>query len=100
MCQASGNNCENHRRPHFLVAIILLLYLLAAFNLYIAWVECIAKFTTLAWKSVWELFNFIDSPTPIILTGEVTAILSTVLADAALAWDLILFVRESLLMDS
>ncbi|PBK90425.1 hypothetical protein ARMGADRAFT_1166857 [Armillaria gallica] len=91
---ASRNNCENHRRPHFLVAIILLLYLLAGFNLYRVWVGCVATFTTLAWKSVWEIFEIIGlgNTTPVTLTGGVSAMLSAVLADAALAWDLILFI--------
>ncbi|KAK0209529.1 hypothetical protein IW262DRAFT_511807 [Armillaria fumosa] len=86
MCQASRNNRENRRRPHFLVAIILLLYLLGAFNLYSGWATCISTFTTLAWKSVWETYNLGNSSTPVTLTGEVTAILSAVLADAALIW--------------
>ncbi|KAK0209510.1 hypothetical protein IW262DRAFT_1528863 [Armillaria fumosa] len=85
---ASRNNHENHRWPHFLVAIILLLYLLAAFNVYCEWATSITAFTTLAWKSVWETSMLTNSSVPVILTGEVCAILSTVLADAALAWGL------------
>ncbi len=99
-CLASKNNRENHRWPHFLVVIILLLYFLAAFNLYRVWALCSAIFTTPAWISFWESSEFIRVPTPVILTGDVSAILSTILADATLAWDLIHFLCESLLMDS
>ncbi|KAK0196271.1 hypothetical protein F5146DRAFT_1133765 [Armillaria mellea] len=91
-CQASRNKHENNRRPHFLVVIILLLYLLTAFGLYDDWAPCIAIFTTLAWKSVWETDNLINSPTPVRFASGVSATLSTVLADASLAWDLILFI--------
>ncbi|KAK0488214.1 hypothetical protein EDD18DRAFT_645706 [Armillaria luteobubalina] len=83
---ASRNNCEDRRRPHFLVAIILLLYFLAAFTLYREWAGCITIFTTLAWKSVWEIWSLGNGSTSVILTGEVTALLSTVLADATLIW--------------
>ncbi|KAK0495212.1 hypothetical protein EDD18DRAFT_266414 [Armillaria luteobubalina] len=83
---ASRNCGENRRRPHFLVAIILLLYLLAGFNVYHGWAGCLIAYTTLAWKSVWEEFALLNSPVPLTLTGEVGAILSTVLADAALIW--------------
>ncbi|KAK0209505.1 hypothetical protein IW262DRAFT_1417164 [Armillaria fumosa] len=83
---ASRNNHENRRRPHFLVAIILLLYLLAAFNLYHGWTWCITTFTTISWKSVWETWSLGNGPTPVVLSGEVTATLSTVLADATLIW--------------
>ncbi|PBK90494.1 hypothetical protein ARMGADRAFT_1032501 [Armillaria gallica] len=68
---ASKNNCENHRWPHFLVVIILLLYFLAAFNLYHVRVLCSAIFTTPAWISFWESSEFIRVPTPVILTGDI-----------------------------
>ncbi|KAK0209539.1 hypothetical protein IW262DRAFT_1468787 [Armillaria fumosa] len=60
--------------------------LLYAFNLYCQWATCITTFTTLAWKSIWETLNLITSSNPVILTEEVGAILSTVLADATLIW--------------
>ncbi|KAK0209512.1 hypothetical protein IW262DRAFT_1528873 [Armillaria fumosa] len=88
---ASRNNYGNHRWPHFLVSIILLLYLLAAVNLYVDWAGSITAFTTLAWKSVWETFSLSNASTPVKFTVEVTAILSTVLADATMAQDLIFF---------
>ncbi|KAK0196272.1 hypothetical protein F5146DRAFT_1176589 [Armillaria mellea] len=83
---ASGNKSENRKRPRFLIAGILALYLLTGYNLYRGWVGCLENFTTLAWKSVWEIFYFISSPTPIVVVADVTAILSAVLADAILIW--------------
>ncbi|KAK0479421.1 hypothetical protein EDD18DRAFT_1440787 [Armillaria luteobubalina] len=84
---ASRDNCENRRRPHsILIAIILLLYLLTAFNLYGLWDASIRAFTTLAWKSVWQTYNLSQNPPPVVLTEDVAAILSTVLADATLIW--------------
>ncbi|PBK90545.1 hypothetical protein ARMGADRAFT_1082801 [Armillaria gallica] len=83
----SRNNCQDYRRPHFLVFIILVLYLTAAFNLYGEWVLNILYFTTPKWKYSWEAAEPIpDNSTPVILTRDVIAILSTVLADAALIW--------------
>ena len=70
-----------------MVAVILLLYLLTALGLYYDWAPCIATFTTLAWKSVWETINLIDTPTPVRFSAGVSATLSTVLADSTLAWD-------------
>ncbi|KAK0481136.1 hypothetical protein EDD18DRAFT_1113130 [Armillaria luteobubalina] len=60
--------------------------------LYFQWALCVANFTAIAWKSVWEIYTLIDNSTPVTLTGGVIAILSTVLADATMAWDLIPFI--------
>ncbi|KAK0460767.1 hypothetical protein IW261DRAFT_1533208 [Armillaria novae-zelandiae] len=83
---ASRNTRENRRRPHFLVAIILLLYLLAVLNLHGEWAMCISVFTTLPWKSVWETYNLSNVSSPVALPVTISGILSTVLADAALIW--------------
>ncbi|KAK0468873.1 hypothetical protein IW261DRAFT_1597938 [Armillaria novae-zelandiae] len=83
---ASSDNCEDGRRPRFLVTIILLLYLLAAVNLYYQWAACIATFTALAWKSVWETYTLNAISTSVTLTVEVSGILSAILADASLIW--------------
>ncbi|PBK62478.1 hypothetical protein ARMSODRAFT_1061454 [Armillaria solidipes] len=55
---ASRKNCQNDRRSHFLVVIILLLYLLSGFNLYTEWAEGILNFITNG-ESFWVAYTFI-----------------------------------------
>ncbi|KAK0479419.1 hypothetical protein EDD18DRAFT_1113845 [Armillaria luteobubalina] len=67
----------------------ILCALLYAPNLYGDWAPCIITFTTLAWKSVSETYSLSNSPTPVKIIVDVCAILSTLLAAATLAWNLI-----------
>ncbi|KAK0481145.1 hypothetical protein EDD18DRAFT_1336930 [Armillaria luteobubalina] len=84
---ASRNNCDNRKQPRVLVAIILVMYLLEAFDsMYSGWAASITAFTTLAWKSVSETFTLSNSPPSVLLTGGILSLLSTVLADATLIW--------------
>ncbi len=90
-CLASRNKSQDYRRPHFLVFIILILYLMAAYNLYTEWASDTAYFTTPKWESFWEaLESDSQNSTPVGLAIEICAILSTTIADATLAWNLIL----------
>ncbi|KAK0435524.1 hypothetical protein EV421DRAFT_2022477 [Armillaria borealis] len=79
---ASRNYDQNYRRPHFLVFIILLLYILAIFNLYYKWAGEISTFITNG-TNFWIGYTSTPSP-PILLTAGISAILSTNLADATL----------------
>ncbi|KAK0488223.1 hypothetical protein EDD18DRAFT_1423770 [Armillaria luteobubalina] len=65
--------------------------LLNIFDMYTGWATSIAAFTTLARKSVSETYSLSNSPPLVLLTEGVLSSLSTVLADATLAWDLILY---------
>ncbi len=95
MCLASRNNYQDYKRPHFLVFTTLLLYILTTVGVYCAWVEAILIFIT-AGKSFWTEYN-VTPKVSTLLAEEIAAILSTVLADATLAWDLIcVFVRVRL----
>ncbi|KAK0221208.1 hypothetical protein EDD85DRAFT_941590 [Armillaria nabsnona] len=81
---ASRNRDRNYRRPHFLVFIILLLYILAIFNIYYEWAGDILIFITNGTK-FWDGYTSSLAP-PILLTSGIGAILSTNLADTTLIW--------------
>ncbi len=98
MCPASRNNLQDYRRPHFLVFTILVLYIVATVGLYCEWADVSLTFITDG-ESFWTACNSTPSPS-MLLTIGIVAILSTVLADATLACDLILFLREYSLMYS
>ncbi|PBK90555.1 hypothetical protein ARMGADRAFT_1064564 [Armillaria gallica] len=84
---ASRKNCENYGRPRFLVCIILILYLLATVNFYRGWESYSSFFTTINGKPFWDVYASNSSgPTPILLSGGLNAIISTILADASLIW--------------
>ncbi|PBK90498.1 hypothetical protein ARMGADRAFT_1032505 [Armillaria gallica] len=85
---ASRNNFQSPARLRFLIFIILLLYLLATLNLYNGWVIEIAYTTLPNGKTFWTEFKYTFS-TPIILVMGIDAILSMILTDATLAWNLI-----------
>ncbi len=90
-CLASRNNCQNSRKSHLLVFIILLLYLLRAYDFYCEWEQDLLYFITPNENTSWEAFESNNLPTPVTLTTGIGAILSTVLADATLARGPILF---------
>ncbi|SJL13957.1 uncharacterized protein ARMOST_17409 [Armillaria ostoyae] len=94
---ASRKNYQNDRRSHFLVVVILVLYLLSGFNLYNEWAEGILNFITNG-ESFWVAFTYSNLSTPIVCTDGIDAILSTLLADATLARGSIFVFAESLLM--
>ncbi|KAK0446967.1 uncharacterized protein EV420DRAFT_883522 [Desarmillaria tabescens] len=87
MGSSRNNRGQNSQRtvPHFLVFIILLLYLLATFNLYYVWDVEISNISITNGKSIWTAYNY-QFGTPITLAEGIDAILSTVLADATLIW--------------
>ncbi|PBK90554.1 hypothetical protein ARMGADRAFT_1111903 [Armillaria gallica] len=82
---ASRNNSQNYRLPHFLIVIILLLYLLTVFNLYYEW-AMVNSYFGVTGESFAEAFQSYHIGIPILLTIGIDAILSAVLADAALIW--------------
>ncbi|SJL14004.1 uncharacterized protein ARMOST_17456 [Armillaria ostoyae] len=82
---AARKSSQSYRWPHFLIVIILLLYLLAIFDLYYEWAVGLSFFLATG-KSFVEAYQSSSDSTPIILTLEIDAILSTVLADATLIW--------------
>ncbi len=63
------------------------MYILSTIGLYYEWMDVGLTFITVG-ESFWTAFNFIPS-TSMLLTVGIGAILSTALADATLAWDLI-----------
>ncbi|PBK62476.1 hypothetical protein ARMSODRAFT_1089189 [Armillaria solidipes] len=81
---ASRNNPQNSKSPRFLVIIILLLYLLGAFGLYNEWAGELLFCISAPCLAV----EFSFSPIPVELAMGITAILSVVLADTTLAWNL------------
>ncbi|KAK0209551.1 hypothetical protein IW262DRAFT_1468809 [Armillaria fumosa] len=85
---ASRNNFQNPGRPRFLILIILLLYILAALDPCVGWAVQIAYTTLPNGESFWTAFEY-NPGTPIALALGIDAILSTILADATLAWTLI-----------
>ncbi len=89
MCLALRNNSQDYRRPHFLVFTILLLYVLTTVNICHSWVDDIFTFIT-AGESFWTEYRVTPSASMLLLTRGVGAALSTGLADATLARDLIL----------
>ncbi|PBK90512.1 hypothetical protein ARMGADRAFT_1111877 [Armillaria gallica] len=89
---ASINNFQSPGRPLFLIFIILLLYILAMFNLYKGWAVEIAYTTLPNGESFWTAFEY-NPGTPFFLALGIDAMLSAILADAALAWDLIFIWR-------
>ncbi|KAK0221109.1 hypothetical protein EDD85DRAFT_1028369 [Armillaria nabsnona] len=82
---ASRNSSQSYRWPHFLIVIILLLYLLAVFDFYDEWAASLSFFVVTG-KSFLEAYQCYRISTPITLTVGIDAILSTVLADATLIW--------------
>ncbi|PBK90501.1 hypothetical protein ARMGADRAFT_1111865 [Armillaria gallica] len=54
---ASRNNFSTSGTPWFLIFIILLLYLLAALNIYHSWAQVIVSFIPTNGKSIWEGFE-------------------------------------------
>ncbi|KAK0196255.1 hypothetical protein F5146DRAFT_1118733 [Armillaria mellea] len=56
---ASRHNCQNDRRSHYLVVVIVILYLLSGFNLYSEWAEGILNFITNG-KNFWFEYTFIS----------------------------------------
>ncbi|PBK90383.1 hypothetical protein ARMGADRAFT_1014557 [Armillaria gallica] len=80
---ASRYHNQNYRRPHFLVSIIILLYILAVFGLYYEWAGGTLSITN--GTNPWIEHTSSLSP-PILLTGGISAILSTNLADVTLIW--------------
>ncbi|PBK62480.1 hypothetical protein ARMSODRAFT_1061455 [Armillaria solidipes] len=85
---ASRNNYQDYRRPHFLGFTILLLYILSTVGVYCEWVDAILTFIT-AGESFWTAYNATPT-TSTRLTEGIVACLSTNLADATLARDLII----------
>ncbi|KAK0488144.1 hypothetical protein EDD18DRAFT_644796 [Armillaria luteobubalina] len=81
---ASRNPDQDYRRPHFLVFIILLLYIMAIFDIYYEWAGDVLHFITKG-TNFWDGYNSALAP-PIQLTSDISAILSTNLADATLIW--------------
>ncbi|PBK90542.1 hypothetical protein ARMGADRAFT_1082798 [Armillaria gallica] len=80
----SRNKFQSPGRPRFLIFIILLLYLLATFDLYNGWAMEIAYTTIPNGKTFWTAFEYTPG-TPISLAIGIDAILSMILADATLA---------------
>ncbi|KAK0433242.1 hypothetical protein EV421DRAFT_1741691 [Armillaria borealis] len=81
---ASRNNSQDYRRPHFLVFTILLLYIVSIVSFYCEWAELILSIITDG-KSLWTESNSSPSASTLLTLG-ISAILSTVLADATLIW--------------
>ncbi|SJL13967.1 uncharacterized protein ARMOST_17419 [Armillaria ostoyae] len=84
---ASRNNYQDHRRLHILVFIILILYILATIGFRFVWAASILTFITDG-ESFWTAYSAIPKTSTILEQG-INGILSMVLADATLAWDLI-----------
>ncbi|KAK0433267.1 hypothetical protein EV421DRAFT_1441565 [Armillaria borealis] len=82
---ASRNSIQSPGRPHFLILVILLLYIFETFSLYYGWALEIAYTTLPNGESFWTAFEYTPG-TPIFLTLGIVAILSTILADATLIW--------------
>ncbi|KAK0467473.1 hypothetical protein IW261DRAFT_1613002, partial [Armillaria novae-zelandiae] len=82
---ASRNRFRSPGRPHFLILIIILLYILVALNLYAGWAVEIAYTTLPNGKNFWTSFEY-NPGTPMSLAEGIDAILSTILADATLIW--------------
>ncbi|KAK0433291.1 hypothetical protein EV421DRAFT_1845898 [Armillaria borealis] len=82
---ASRKKDGNYRRPRFFCGIIILLYLLAAFNFYCQWVVE-ASYFGVTGKSFAEAYQSYRTGIAIPLAQGIDAILSTVLADATLIW--------------
>ncbi len=59
------------------------------FNIYGNWEQDFLDFLSANWKTFWEAVESSSNSTPVILSDEIGAILSIVLADATLAQDLI-----------
>ncbi|PBK62469.1 hypothetical protein ARMSODRAFT_1024882 [Armillaria solidipes] len=83
---ASRNNYQDHRRSHILVFTILILYILATVDFCCVWANVILTFITDG-ESFWTAYSAIPK-TWMLLEQGINALLSTVLADATLAWDL------------
>ena len=65
---------------------------MAVIDIYGEWVLNVLYFATPKWKYSWEAAESVpDNTVPVILAGDIVAILSTVLADATLVWDLMFF---------
>ncbi|SJL13997.1 uncharacterized protein ARMOST_17449 [Armillaria ostoyae] len=94
---ASRNRIQSPGRPRFLILVILLLYIFETSGLYEAWALEIAYTTLPNGKSFWTAFEYTPG-TPMPLTFGIVAILSTILADATLAWNLIFVLGDFLLM--
>ncbi|SJL13991.1 uncharacterized protein ARMOST_17443 [Armillaria ostoyae] len=82
---ASRNSIQSPGRPHFLIFVILLLYIFQTFSLYEAWALEIAYTTLPNGKNFWTMFEYTPG-TLIFLALGIDAILSTILADATLIW--------------
>ncbi len=89
MCLASRSNYQDYKTSHFLVFTILLLYILTTVSVYYTWVDAILILFT-AGESFWTAYYNGVSKASTILTLGIVAALSTGLADATLARDLIL----------
>ncbi|KAK0221098.1 hypothetical protein EDD85DRAFT_261923 [Armillaria nabsnona] len=82
---SSRNHFQSPRRPRFLILVILLLYILATFDLYAEWAVEIAYTTIPNGRSFWTAFEYTPGA-PISWTSGIAAILSTILTDATLIW--------------
>ncbi|KAK0221139.1 hypothetical protein EDD85DRAFT_861997 [Armillaria nabsnona] len=82
---ASRNDFRSRGSPRFLILVILLLYILATFDLYGGWAVESARATIHNGKSFWTMFEY-NPGSPIILALGMDAILSAILADATLIW--------------
>ncbi|KAK0196246.1 hypothetical protein F5146DRAFT_997706 [Armillaria mellea] len=82
---ASRNNFQSPGRPRFLILIILLLYILAAVEPCIGWAVQIAYTTLPNGKSFCTAFEYSPNTWVFSVSG-ISAILSTILADATLIW--------------
>ncbi|KAK0433286.1 hypothetical protein EV421DRAFT_1910275 [Armillaria borealis] len=83
---ASRNSIQSPGRPHFLILVGLLLYIFETLSLYEGWALEIAYTTLPNGESFWTAFEYTPG-TLILLTLGIDAILSTILADATLAWN-------------
>ncbi|KAK0221096.1 hypothetical protein EDD85DRAFT_261836 [Armillaria nabsnona] len=82
---ASRDNFQNNRRSHFLLVVILLLYLLVGFDLSMQWIAAILTFITNG-QSFWVAYAFGNLSTPTQVAAGMAGILNTLLADATLIW--------------
>ncbi|PBK93689.1 hypothetical protein ARMGADRAFT_1079979 [Armillaria gallica] len=82
---ASREKPQYNRRLYFLGLTIVVLYLLAVVDLYCEWSITVSIFITNN-RSFWMAFKYTDDTPIVAWVIEMTAILSTILADGTLIW--------------